>query len=202
VWQALTDADLTARYRRHRDESDWREGSTCEHVRTDGSDIADIVGTVLDVRRPERLVVTFPGSDEDIPSEADLQALSAGRSAVLANLKSLLETGDVLPQAPWGRTPNCGRRRWPQRRLRALLERSVRNGAAAYPGGVFLLFGFGSKQQDLGPGQVRSCPRCGDTSQWQQVRQFRQFTVFFVPILRWRRQRFEVCGICGNAVEA
>jgi len=28
-------------------------------------------------------------------------AISQGWPAVLANLKSLLETGDVLPQAPW-----------------------------------------------------------------------------------------------------
>ena len=128
VWQALTDADLTARYWGHRNESDWHEGSTWEHVRTDGSSIADVTGTVLEVRRPERLVVTFPGSEEqrngtpsrvtftiephedivrltvrheDIPTATDLEALSAGWPAVLANLKSLLETGDVLPQAPW-----------------------------------------------------------------------------------------------------
>jgi uncharacterized protein YndB with AHSA1/START domain/DNA-binding transcriptional ArsR family regulator len=128
VWQALTDADLTARYWGHRNESDWQEGSTWEHVRTDGSGIADISGTVLEARPSERLVVTFPGSDEqrdgtpsrvtftiephqdivrltvrheDIPTAADLEALAAGWPAVLANLKSLLETGDVLPQAPW-----------------------------------------------------------------------------------------------------
>jgi uncharacterized protein YndB with AHSA1/START domain/DNA-binding transcriptional ArsR family regulator len=128
VWQALTDADLTARYWGHRNESDWQEGSTWQHLRTDGSGIADVTGTVLEVRPPEQLVVTFPGSDEqragtpsrvtftiepyqdivrltvrhdDIPTEKDLQALAAGWPAVLANLKSLLETGDVLPQAPW-----------------------------------------------------------------------------------------------------
>jgi hypothetical protein len=33
------------------------------------------------------------------------------------------------------------------------------------------------------------------------MRQFRQFSVFFVPVARWRRQQFEACGICGNAVE-
>src|SRR5215218_5154296 len=64
VWRALTDADLTARYWGHRNESDWAEGSTWEHVRTDGSGIADIVGTVLEARPPERLVLTFPGSEE------------------------------------------------------------------------------------------------------------------------------------------
>ncbi len=66
---------------------------------------------------------------------------------------------------------------------------------------MFLLFGFGTKQQSLGPGGTRACSRCGNTSQWERVRQFRQFSVFFVPLLRWHRRRFEVCGICGNAVD-
>jgi uncharacterized protein YndB with AHSA1/START domain/DNA-binding transcriptional ArsR family regulator len=127
VWHALTDADLTARYWGHRNESDWRPGSAWEHVRTDGSGIADVRGTVLEVDPPHRLVMTFPGSGEerdvpsrvtftvepygdivrltvrhdDLPSEDDRAAASAGWPAVLANLKSLLETGDVLPQAPW-----------------------------------------------------------------------------------------------------
>ena len=127
VWQALTDADLTARYWGHRNESDWAPGSTWQHVRTDGSGIADIIGTVLETRPPERLVITFPGSDEqrerpsqvtftiephqdivrltvrheNLPTQADYEAISGGWPAVMANLKSLLETGDVLPQAPW-----------------------------------------------------------------------------------------------------
>jgi uncharacterized protein YndB with AHSA1/START domain/DNA-binding transcriptional ArsR family regulator len=127
VWTALTDADLTASYWGHRNESDWQPGSTWRHVRTDGSGIADVVGTVLESRPPERLVITFPGSDEpggtpstvtftierhqdivrltvrhvDLPSDEDRDAAAAGWPAVLANLKSLLETGRVLPQAPW-----------------------------------------------------------------------------------------------------
>ena len=128
VWEALTDADLTAAYWGHRNVSDWQEGSTWQHVRTDGSGIADVTGTVVEVDRPERLVLTFPGSDEqrngtpsrvtftvephqdivrltvrhdDLPTEADREAIAAGWPAVLANLKSLLETGQVLPQAPW-----------------------------------------------------------------------------------------------------
>jgi uncharacterized protein YndB with AHSA1/START domain/DNA-binding transcriptional ArsR family regulator len=128
VWRALTDADLTARYWGHRNESDWQPGSTWQHVRTDGSGIADVTGTVLEARAPERLVLTFPGSDEqreatpsrvtfsiesyqdivrltvrhdDLPTEADREAIAHGWPAVLANLKSLLETGTVLPQAPW-----------------------------------------------------------------------------------------------------
>ena len=128
VWEALTDADLTASYWGHRNESDWRPGSRWEHVRPDGSGIADVVGTVLEARAPDRLVLTFPGSDQppadppagvpftiagrpdggglpvtpaDIPPAADREAAAAGWPAVLANLKSLLETGRVLPQPPW-----------------------------------------------------------------------------------------------------
>ena len=37
----------------------------------------------------------------DLPSAADADAVAVGWPAVLANLKSLLETGAVLPQAPW-----------------------------------------------------------------------------------------------------
>ena len=128
VWTALTDADMTARYWGHRNVSDWQEGSTWQHLRTDGSGIADVTGTVVEAAPPERLVLTFPGSDEqrtgrpsrvtftiepyqdivrltvrhdDLPTDEDREAVAAGWPAVLANLKSLLETGDVLPQAPW-----------------------------------------------------------------------------------------------------
>jgi hypothetical protein len=38
---------------------------------------------------------------EGLPSQSDYEAISGGWPAVMANLKSLLETGDVLPQAPW-----------------------------------------------------------------------------------------------------
>jgi len=120
VWHALTDADLTAQYWGHSNVSDWQPGSEWRHVRTDGSGIADVVGTVLESQPPARLVMTFgeqsrvtfaiePYQDivrltvrhEDIPSEADREESAAGWSAVMANLKSLLETGSVLPQAPW-----------------------------------------------------------------------------------------------------
>ena len=51
VWQALTDADLTARYWGHRNESDWEPGSTWRHVRTDGSGISDVTGTVVEASK-------------------------------------------------------------------------------------------------------------------------------------------------------
>ena len=96
-------------------------------MRTDGSGIADVVGTIVETDPPQRLVLTFGAPDagtEEQPSQVtfDIQqhqdivkltvqheflspdeyaAISLGWPAVLANLKSLLETGDVLPQAPW-----------------------------------------------------------------------------------------------------
>jgi uncharacterized protein YndB with AHSA1/START domain/DNA-binding transcriptional ArsR family regulator len=126
VWQALTDADLTASYWGHSNVSDWRPGSRWEHVRTDGSGIADVVGEVLEATPPRRLVITFGGTDQadqpsvvrfdiephhdivrltvthtDIPDASNYEAAAAGWAAVMSNLKSLLETGHVLPQAPW-----------------------------------------------------------------------------------------------------
>ncbi len=73
--------------------------------------------------------------------------------------------------------------------------------SAPYTRAVFFVFGLGTKQQYLGPGEIRTCPRCHNTTQQTRMREFRQFTVFFVPVARWRRRLFEVCGICGNAVE-
>ncbi|MDQ3382785.1 MAG: metalloregulator ArsR/SmtB family transcription factor [Actinomycetota bacterium] len=129
VWRALTDADLTAQYWGHTNVSDWQPGSTWEHRRVDGSGAVDVVGRVLEAEPPTRLVVTFEDAleaethrepsvvtflvethqdivrltvtHENLPNEEMLNGISQGWPAVLANLKSLLETGDVLPQAPW-----------------------------------------------------------------------------------------------------
>jgi uncharacterized protein YndB with AHSA1/START domain/DNA-binding transcriptional ArsR family regulator len=128
VWDALTDADLTARFWGHSNVSDWQPGSAWEHRRVDGSGVADVAGTVLESDAPRRLRLTFdaPGATpangptvvtfdlephhdivrltvthENLADDEALQTISAGWPAVCANLKSLLETGHVLPQAPW-----------------------------------------------------------------------------------------------------
>ncbi|MFF4776311.1 ArsR/SmtB family transcription factor [Microtetraspora fusca] len=129
VWRALTDADLTSRYWGHANVSDWQPGSSWEHRRADGSETVDVVGRVLAAEPPTRLVITFedkpdaaslrdpsvvtfliePHEDivrltvthENLANQEMLNGISHGWPAVLANLKSLLETGEVLPQAPW-----------------------------------------------------------------------------------------------------
>jgi uncharacterized protein YndB with AHSA1/START domain/DNA-binding transcriptional ArsR family regulator len=128
VWHALTDADLTAEYWGHSNVSDWQAGSRWEHRRTDGSGIADVIGTVLEAQPPRRLLISFedPSPDrvespsrvafeiephedivrltvthENLADDAALATVAAGWPAVLANLKSRLETGHPLPQAPW-----------------------------------------------------------------------------------------------------
>ena len=87
-----------------------------------------MVGTVLESVPPRRLTMTFdaPGdipaagpttvtfdiepyheivrltvTHENLADDSALEAVSAGWPAVCANLKSLLETGHVLPRAPW-----------------------------------------------------------------------------------------------------
>ena len=128
LWGALTDADLTARYWGPSNVSDWQAGSRWEHRRLDGSGIADVTGTVLESEPPRRLTMTFDGpgqappggpskvtfdiepyheivrltvTHENLADDDAWEAVSAGWPAVCANLKSLLETGHVLPRAPW-----------------------------------------------------------------------------------------------------
>ena len=128
VWHALTDPDVTAEYWGHSNVSDWRAGSTWEHRRTDGTHTADVVGTVVESTPPRRLVTTWAGpgpeppngpgrvtfdiepfggivrltvTHENLADDDQRAGAAAGWPAVLSNLKSLLETGQVLPQQPW-----------------------------------------------------------------------------------------------------
>ena len=130
VWEALTDPEITARFWGHQQVSDWVVGSQVDHIRSDGSGIADATGTIIEVNRPHRLAFSFDAPDQaDDPAfepslvtfeiepyhdivkltltHARLQsapqrdAIELGWPTVVANLKTLLETGDVLPQSPW-----------------------------------------------------------------------------------------------------
>ncbi|GAA0485051.1 SRPBCC family protein [Streptomyces stramineus] len=129
VWRALTDADLSAAYWGHSNVSDWQPGSAWEHRRTDGSGIADVVGTVVESVPPLRLVTTWAAPDEEpvrsepsrvtfdvqpygeivrltvtheeLADAAERDEAASGWAAVLSNLKTFVETGAPLPQEPW-----------------------------------------------------------------------------------------------------
>jgi DNA-binding transcriptional ArsR family regulator/uncharacterized protein YndB with AHSA1/START domain len=116
VWQALTDADLTTEYWGQRNESDWKAGSEWNMLRPDGSGTV-VTGVVVESDPPRRLmngpsVVTFlvecdggvvrlTVEHANLPNADFVRGISGGWPAILANLKSLLETGAVLPTPPW-----------------------------------------------------------------------------------------------------
>ena len=128
LWAALTQPEFTKQYWAQTWQvSDWQPGSPWEHQRTDGSGIADGGGVILEAAPPHRLTMTFGEAGSGAEPDAsrvtflieahhdivrltvthqnlaadDVEAVSAGWPAVMANLKSLLETGHVLPQPPW-----------------------------------------------------------------------------------------------------
>lgn len=120
LWDALTSEDFTQQYwGGKRLQSDWQVGSPVKPVKEE--DDSDLEGEVLESDPPYRLSYTFqsPDSTESQPSRVvfDLQpngstvkltlthtdldakgfmAISQGWSAVLSNLKSLLETREPL----------------------------------------------------------------------------------------------------------
>lgn len=126
VWHALVDPEHTKHYwGRHRNASDWEEGSEWRHEDYDDPSKVDIVGEVVTSDPPRRLVVTwaepkdagdpektsrvtyevepFHGTvrltvrhEELEPGSDMLDGVTAGWPMVLASLKTLLETGDTF----------------------------------------------------------------------------------------------------------
>jgi len=127
IWNALTDGEVTKQYWvRHNNVSDWNPGSTWKHQDYDDPTKVDIVGTVVEARPPERLVVTWasPGdtgnaaktsrvtydiapyqdmvrltvTHEDLEPDSEmLRGITFGWPLVLSSLKTLLETGTAMP---------------------------------------------------------------------------------------------------------
>ena len=50
---------------------------------------------------PYHEIVRLTVTHENLPDDEARAQVAAGWPAVCANLKSLLETGEVLPRAPW-----------------------------------------------------------------------------------------------------
>lgn len=130
VWNALTDGELTRRYWGHENVSTWQEGAPWRHVRSNAAATVDVRGRVIEVDPPARMVWSWAfGDDADKPENCSVVAFDLvdlgpdtrlsvthgelepgsvmdrgvreGWPAVLSNLKSLLETGDVLREDEW-----------------------------------------------------------------------------------------------------
>ncbi len=83
MWECLRDPEATAAYWHHHNISDWKPGSPWAHRRLDESGIDDVVGTVVEIEAPRRLVLTWTGADEERPQ---------GPSRVTFELKPYGET--------------------------------------------------------------------------------------------------------------
>ncbi|MBV9840435.1 MAG: SRPBCC family protein [Sphingomonadaceae bacterium] len=125
LWQALTNPDFTARYWSGvRAESDWTPGAPWRLVFADGR-IAD-TGKILESDPPRRLAIRWRNEfreelkaegfsrcifeieaegdvakltvthSMDRPDSPFVAAVSTGWPRILSNLKSLLETGEVI----------------------------------------------------------------------------------------------------------
>jgi uncharacterized protein YndB with AHSA1/START domain len=127
LWNALIDAEMTAKYWQHENVSDWKPGSHWEHRESNNERTLKLVGKVIESSPPRRLVLTWAdpsdkGREEKHsrvtfelepvrgvvrltvthdrlePGSDMLEGISAGWPKVLSSLKSLLESGRPLPR--------------------------------------------------------------------------------------------------------
>ena len=125
VFDAITKPEIARRYWAHENVSDWNAGSDWQHVRNNEQHTVDIVGKVVEVDAPTRLVITWasPAQAADpksysrvtfevVPYEGMVrltvthdeleagsgmaQGIRQGWPIVLSSLKSLLETGQGI----------------------------------------------------------------------------------------------------------
>lgn len=126
IFDTFIDADQTEKFWSHRNDSTWEPGDQWFHRRlSDGQPEAG--GTILASEPPHKLVMTFDGPEvnpelssvvtltlsgwegitqlrlahTDLPDETAVAQVGLGWPAVLANLKTLVETGHPLPRNPW-----------------------------------------------------------------------------------------------------
>jgi len=125
VFEAITKPDVARRYWGHENVSDWQPGSKWEHIRANDERTVELVGKVIEISPPARLVISWasasqaadPAShsrvtfeieeydnmvrltvshDELEAGSAMANGISKGWPAVLSSLKSFLETGSGI----------------------------------------------------------------------------------------------------------
>lgn len=125
VFEAIRSPEIARRYWGHENVSDWTPGSDWQHVRANGQRTVNIVGKVVEVVPPTRLVISWASPsqaadpqaysrvtfeiepyedmvrlsvthDELEPGSAMAKGIQQGWPIVLSSLKSLLETGEGI----------------------------------------------------------------------------------------------------------
>ena len=125
VFEAITKPDIAKRYWGHENVSDWRQGSKWEHVKANDERTVELVGKVIEIAPPTRLVISWANQSQEQNPEAysrvtfgieefndmvkltvthdDLvvgsgmaNGVTKGWPIVLSSMKSYLETGKGL----------------------------------------------------------------------------------------------------------
>jgi uncharacterized protein YndB with AHSA1/START domain len=123
VWDALVRGDLTRQYWAHENISDWKKGSGWQHVALDEKRTVRLVGEIVEIQAPRRLVLTWIEPQDaadssrhtrvtfDIEPVTDMVRLTVTHSdlnadmrrkiangwpRVLSSMKSFLESGQPL----------------------------------------------------------------------------------------------------------
>ena len=64
VFEAITNPDVARRYWGHENVSDWQPGSKWEHIRANDERTVELVGEVVEVSPPSRLVITWANASQ------------------------------------------------------------------------------------------------------------------------------------------
>lgn len=125
VFEAIARPEVTRRYWGHENVSDWKAGSSWEHVRANDERTVKVVGKVVEATPPTRLVITWATpaqaadpanhsrvtfaiedyesmvrltvTHDELDAGSDMaKTMKNGWPVVLSSLKSFLETGRGL----------------------------------------------------------------------------------------------------------
>jgi uncharacterized protein YndB with AHSA1/START domain len=64
VFEAITKPEIARRYWGHENVSDWKVGSKWEHIRADDERTLQLVGKVLEISPPSRLVISWANASQ------------------------------------------------------------------------------------------------------------------------------------------